>query len=100
VQISGLTVSGSATNNYLLIQLTTTASIAAFKVALSFSGTPTTLTSIGNPGVSYITQRSTNLMNWVNISTNIATSSGAITISDSFSDLGGHQPPFAFYRLK
>ena len=100
VQISGLTVSGSATNNYLLIQPTTTANIAAFKVALSFSGNPTTLSATGNPGSSYITQRSTNLVNWVNISTNIATSSGAITISDSFSDLGGHQPPFAFYRLK
>ena len=101
VQISGLTVSGSAANNYLLIQPTTTANIAAFKVALSFSGNPTTLTSIGNPGVSYITQRSTNLVNWVNISTNVAaTPSGAITITDSFNDLGRHQPPWAFYRLK
>ena len=101
VQISGLTVSGSATNNYLLIQPNTMANIAAFKVALSFSGNPTTLTSIGNPGSSYITQRSTNLVNWVNISTNIAApAGGAIGITDSFGDLGGHQPPWAFYRMK
>lgn len=101
VQISGLTVSGSGTNNYLLIQPTTTANIAAFKVALNFSGNPATLTSIGNPGVSYVTQRSTNLVNWINISTNIAPSpSGVVTVSDSFVDLGGHQPPWAFYRMK
>ncbi len=101
VQISGLTVSGSATNNYLLIQPTTVASIAAFKVGLNFSGNPTTLSATGNPGSSYVTQRSTNLLNWVNLSTNIAPApSGVITITDSFGDLGGHQPRCSFYRLE
>jgi hypothetical protein len=101
VQISGLTVSGSATNNYLLIQPTTTANIAAFKAALTSSGNPTTLSATGNPGSSYVTQRSTNLLNWVNVSTNIApTPSGVITITDSFGDLGGHQPRCSFYRLE
>ncbi len=101
VQIFGLTVSGSATNNYLLLQPTTTANIAAFKVTLTSNGNPTTLSATGTPGNSYITQRSTNLVNWVNLSTNIApTPSGVITITDSYGDLGGHQPRCSFYRLE
>ena len=64
------------------------------------SGVPTTVTAYGIPGYSYILERSTNLVNWVSVSTNVAAANGRINAADSFSDLGGQQPASANYRLK
>jgi hypothetical protein len=99
VQVSGLTISGSATNNYLLVQPTTTASVAAFNAAMSSSGNPTTVSFAGNPGASYVTDRSTNLVTWKSISTNAAPTTGQVIITDAFLDLGGLQPSTAYYRV-
>jgi hypothetical protein len=63
-------------------------------------GNPTTLTGYGLPGFSYIAERSTNLVNWVDIATNTAAANGVITVTDYFSDLGSNAPPSAFYQLK
>ncbi len=69
-------------------------------IAKIVTGNPTTLTAYGIPGYSYITERSTDLVTWVDISTNAAAVNGVITVSDAFSDLGGHEPSSAYYRLK
>jgi len=61
---------------------------------------PKVLTAYGIPNYSYITQRSTNLIDWVDIVTNAAATNGAITISDYFGDLGSNAPGSAYYRLK
>ncbi|MDR3459478.1 MAG: YDG domain-containing protein [Verrucomicrobiae bacterium] len=57
------------------------------------------LTCHGIPGYTYIVQRSVNLLTWVDISTNAANGSGAISVADAFKDLGG-PPNSAFYRLR
>ena len=61
---------------------------------------PTTLTAYGVPGYTYITERSTNLSDWVSIVTNVAGTDGVITVTDYFSDQGSNAPPAAFYRLR
>ena len=64
------------------------------------TGNPTTLKAYGVIGFSYITERSTNLTDWASIATNTVSTNGVISVSDSFSDLGGQQPGSAFYRIK
>ncbi len=64
-------------------------------------GNPTTVTVYGLTGLTYVTQRSTNLMNrWVPIATNTIDPTGMIQVSDAFKDLGSNPPAAAFYRLK
>jgi hypothetical protein len=65
------------------------------------AGNPTALTAYGIPGYTYVTQRATNLATpvWVNIATNTAAANGMLNVTDHFSDLGGSQPPEAYYRL-
>jgi hypothetical protein len=53
----------------------------------------------GIPTYIYVTQRSTNLVNWVSIATNTVPTNGVINVTDNFSDLGGNIPISAFYRL-
>ena len=64
-------------------------------IAKIVTGNPTTLTAYGIPGYSYITERSTDLVTWVDISTNAAAVNGVIIVSDAFSDLGdtSRRPP-------
>jgi hypothetical protein len=69
-------------------------------IARIVTGNPTTLTAYGIPGYTYITERSTNLVGWADIATTIAATNGVISVSDSFSDLGGIPPSAAYYRLK
>jgi len=57
------------------------------------------VTFYGKPGLTYVTQRSTNLVNWVSIATNTVSSSGVINVTDNFSDLGGNIPISAYYQL-
>ncbi|HUB86683.1 MAG TPA: Ig-like domain repeat protein, partial [Verrucomicrobiae bacterium] len=70
---------------------------------LSVSGGSVTATFFGIPTYIYEVQRSTNLnagIGWVNISTNTVGSGGTFSITDQFSDLGGHIPSSAYYRLE
>jgi len=89
---------GSATGSInILIQ---TAVTGTNSITSLVSGIPTSLTAYGVPGFSYITQRSTNLTDWVEISTNTAATNGVINVNDGFSDLGGIAPTQAYYRLR
>ena len=65
----------------------------------SFTGGVANLEFHGIPDYSYVTERSTNLTDWVDVSTNTASTNGVISVSDSFSDLFG-VPSSAYYRLK
>ena len=92
---------GGATNigyvNVLIVpSVTGTNSITSVVV-----GNPTILTAYGIPGYSYVTQRATNLVTplWVNIATNTAAANGMLSVTDKFNDLGGSQPPTAYYRF-
>ena len=64
------------------------------------TGNPTTLKAYGVIGFSYITERSTDLTDWASIATNTVSTNGVISVSDSFSDLGGTPPSSAYYRIK
>jgi hypothetical protein len=66
---------------------------------VSVSNGTATVTFYGKPGLTYVTQRSTNLVNWVSIATNTVSSSGVINVTDNFSDLGGNIPISAYYQL-
>jgi autotransporter-associated beta strand protein len=66
----------------------------------SFTGGVANLTFHGIPNYSYITERSTNLTDWVDVMTNSAATNGVISVSDAFGDLGGVPPASAYYRLK
>jgi len=66
----------------------------------SFTGNVANLTFHGIPNYSYITERSTNLTDWVDVVTNSAATNGVISVTDSFGDLGNVPPASAYYRLK
>jgi autotransporter-associated beta strand protein len=66
----------------------------------SFTGGVANLVFHGIPNYSYITERSTNLTDWVDVATNSAATNGVISVSDTFGDLGGVPPSSAYYRLK
>ena len=51
------------------------------------------------PGWTYYLERSTNLVIWKTISTNVAPASGVFDYTDTFSDLS-EPPPSAFYQLR
>ena len=53
----------------------------------------------GIPGYTYQVQRSTNLTDWVTISTTNAPAGGLFNYTDTFGDLGGNAPTSAYYRL-
>ena len=65
---------------------------------INIAGTTARMDFMGNPGYAYVVQQSTNLLEWINISTNIVPGNGSFAITN---DIGG-QPPVpnaAFYRL-
>ncbi|MBP7826158.1 MAG: autotransporter-associated beta strand repeat-containing protein [Verrucomicrobia bacterium] len=73
--------------------------------AAEFSGLPTVteaavqLQFTATPAWTYFLERSTNLVDWTTIATNVAPPSGVIDYTDQFSDLGAPVSP-AFYRLR
>jgi hypothetical protein len=67
--------------------------------AVTIVGSSVTVTNYGIPTFTYVTQRSTNLVNWVSIATNTVSTNGVINVTDNFSDLGGNIPISAYYRL-
>ena len=92
---------GTSTATILLTYITNSVT-GTNSIAKIVHGNPTVLTAYGVPGYSYVAQRATNLLGgWANISTNTASATnGVITVTDSFSDLGGSAPSAAYYRLK
>jgi autotransporter-associated beta strand protein len=66
--------------------------------AITITGSSATLTFAGIPTYQYTVQRSTNLVDWVNLLTTNAPANGVYQFTDSFSDLGGVPPPAAYYR--
>jgi len=65
----------------------------------AFGSASNVVTAYGIPGYSYVLERSTNLTEWVNVSTNTAATNGVISAPDYFTDLGGVAPSPGFYRL-
>ena len=56
------------------------------------------VTFVGIPNDQYNVQRSTNMVAWTNLATITAATNGVFSITDGFSDLGGHMPASAYYR--
>ncbi len=66
---------------------------------ISTGGNSVTVKFFGIANFTYITQRSTDMATWMNISTNTVDSGGhPFTVTDDFSDLGS-VPNSAYYRL-
>ena len=99
-QISYSISDGQGGTNIGYINIVVVSSVTGTNSITSITGgNPNGLTAYGIPGFTYITERSTNLTDWVEISTNMAATNGLINAADSFSDLGGNAPAEAFYRL-
>ncbi len=90
---------GSTINGVINIVVNTSVTVTNSIISIA-SGNPTSISASGIPGFTYITERSTNLVSWTSIATNTASGSGAISVSDSFADLGHIAPVAAYYRLK
>ncbi|MCX6896599.1 MAG: autotransporter-associated beta strand repeat-containing protein [Verrucomicrobia bacterium] len=70
---------------------------------LTVSGGTATGVFYGVPTLQYVVQRSTNLVDWVAISTNTVPASGVFTNIDTFGDLNPPPPPYpsaAYYQLQ
>jgi autotransporter-associated beta strand protein len=73
--------------------------VARFTGAPSDDGNSVTLHITGRPGWTYYVERTTNLLNWTTISTNVAPPDGVFDYTDDFADLN-EAAPAAFYRLR
>jgi hypothetical protein len=89
---------GSATGIVNVVNIGTTPS-AQFTNFPSVNGTSVVLHFTGTPGWPYYLERSTNLVNWTTISTNVAPPSGVVDTTDDFHDLAAPASA-AFYRLR
>jgi autotransporter-associated beta strand protein len=89
---------GSATGVASIVNLGGSPS-ASFAAVPGFSGPAVQLHFAGTPGWTYYLERSTNLVGWKTIWTNVAPAGGAFDYSDDFHDLGAPVAP-AFYRLR
>jgi hypothetical protein len=67
---------------------------------LMVSGGTVSATFYGIPSFTYEVQRSTNLVDWVTISTNTVGSNGVFNVTDTFPDLGGSILSSAYYRME
>jgi rhamnogalacturonyl hydrolase YesR len=81
------------------VVITVIAHVAGQVLNVALSATAATLGFAGIPGYVYEVQRSTNLVDWVVISTNAVPGNGLFGLVDTFAGLGG-PPPLAFYRLR
>jgi len=87
---------GLATN---LINITLTGFLAGQTGgSVAISGGSATVSFYGIIGLTYEVQRSTNLVNWVNVSTNTVGATGKISFTDTFIDLPS-PPATVYYRL-
>jgi hypothetical protein len=90
---------GTATNVIIMTVTPATLVTGQQTPLLTMSGSSVALTFYGLPNNSYVVQRTTNLVAWVDISTNAAATNGVISLTDTFSDLG-FTPASAYYRLR
>ena len=72
--------------------------VSGQNASVTVSGSTATVEFAGIPGYKYEVERSTNLVNWVNILTTNTPSNGAFSVTDNFSDLGTI-PSSAYYRM-
>ncbi len=70
------------------------------KSIASLTDNSATVNFAGTPGYAYISQRTTNMVDWVSIHTNLAPVNGLFSVQDNFPDLGNLAPGAAFYRLQ
>ena len=91
---------GQGGTNTGVVNIVVNPFVARFSSTVTFTSNTANVMSSGIPGYTYITQRSTDLTTWVNVSTNTAAGNGSISATDDFSDLGGNPPPSAYYRLE
>lgn len=101
---NGVEFSSTSTNSIILDADVTLVAHFADKdddrvTHLDFDGHRTHFNFTGAPGSIYVLQRSTNLMNWIDIRTNTAPAGGAFSDDDDFRDRGGVAPPAAYYRI-
>jgi hypothetical protein len=92
------TISDSHGTNTGVINVVINPFVTGQNATVTVSNGTATVTFYGKPGLTYVTQRSTDLVNWVTIATTTVSSSGVITVTDTFGDLGG-PPASAYYRL-
>jgi autotransporter-associated beta strand protein len=77
----------------------TSSPVGRFTSYPGFNGDSVMLQFAGRPGWTYYLERSTNLLGWTTISTNVAPASGIFNYTDNFQDLIT-PPGAAFYRLR
>ncbi|MEI8289998.1 MAG: putative Ig domain-containing protein [Verrucomicrobiota bacterium] len=65
---------------------------------LDFDGHRSRFKFTGTPGAFFVLQRSTDLVNWTSIRTNVVPANGSFSDDDDFHDRGGVAPPSAYYR--
>jgi len=102
-QFSYTVTDGFGGTNFAVITLnyaSTNVIIGTNSIAGITGTNPKVLTAYGVPYYNYITERSTNMTDWVDIATNAAATNGVLTITDYFGDLGSNAPASAYYRLK
>jgi len=97
-QITYTISDGQGRTNTGVINVVINPFVTGQNATVTVSNGTATVTFYGKPGLTYVTQRSTNLVNWVSIATNTVSSSGVINVTDTFLDLGG-PPAAAYYRL-
>ena len=94
------TISDGTTTSAGVINITVTPFQTGQPATISPGGNSVTVKFYGIAGYTYITQRSTNMMDYVNIHTNTVDSDGhPFTVTDDFSDLDDIPPSSAYYRL-
>jgi len=92
---------GGTNSGTIALSYSNTNGITSANSIVSITGTnPKVLTAYGIPNYTYVTERSTNLVTWVGISTNTAATNGVITVTDAFDDFGNVAPNSAYYRLE
>ena len=98
-QFSYMISDGYGTNTGL-VNITVVGSISGQIKGITVSNGSSTASINGIPGWTYNVQRATNLVSsWITLLTTNAPGNGMFQFTDTYSDLGGHAPAAAYYRL-
>ena len=98
-QFSYIITDGYSTNTGL-VNITVVGSISGQIKGVTISNGVAMASINGIPDWTYNVQRATNLMaSWVTLLTTNAPNNGMFQFTDTYSDLGGHAPAAAYYRL-